>query len=343
MALNEANETLQNALKDFLVINSNISTNQMLLALVSIFACMACVYIVFIFARRAQNSAYLRQSFVDIEYKKELDGLLRNLQDEAIRGPLDYSEPAPDGYGPTSKLWIQGGYRLDEIGPWGVVTGGWGSTNEVICTPSGSTVAGSEPDPTKRQERENAEIERKNTFNAFKNWENAERKRMAERRKEAESKARRRAELQVPGTIDIALLGGGFGFILEFSTVIVIIFTILILGILNVMQGREISTILAAIAGYVLGKSTSKEGLTDGATAKPEPAKTEPAKTEPAKTEGSKMKKFVVVGQDSLKVEDSGGDITLGPFLLGATYDCSALPDFYAKKWYKEGKIKIVS
>lgn len=39
--------------------------------------------------------------------------------------------------------------------------------------------------------------------------------------------------------------------------VIVIIFTLLILGILGTLEGKEISTILAAIAGYVLGKATA--------------------------------------------------------------------------------------
>lgn len=44
---------------------------------------------------------------------------------------------------------------------------------------------------------------------------------------------------------------------MEFSTVIVIIFTVLILGILNVLNEQSISTILAAIAGYILGKASS--------------------------------------------------------------------------------------
>jgi hypothetical protein len=44
---------------------------------------------------------------------------------------------------------------------------------------------------------------------------------------------------------------------LEFSTVIVIIFALLTLGILGILEGREIATILTAIAGYVLGKATA--------------------------------------------------------------------------------------
>jgi len=63
--------------------------------------------------------------------------------------------------------------------------------------------------------------------------------------------------MKVPSTIDISLLGGGWAFLLEFSTVIVIIFTLLILGILKALEGKDIATILAAIAGYVLGKASS--------------------------------------------------------------------------------------
>jgi hypothetical protein len=59
--------------------------------------------------------------------------------------------------------------------------------------------------------------------------------------------------------MDISLLGGGFSFLLEFSTVIVIIFTLLILGLIGSLGGNEISTILASIAGYVLGKATSTQ------------------------------------------------------------------------------------
>jgi len=54
----------------------------------------------------------------------------------------------------------------------------------------------------------------------------------------------------------ISLLGGGFSFLLEFSTVIVIIFAVVILSIIGILKNQEIATILAAIAGYVLGKAT---------------------------------------------------------------------------------------
>jgi hypothetical protein len=49
-------------------------------------------------------------------------------------------------------------------------------------------------------------------------------------------------------------------FVLEFTTIIFIVFAVLALGLLGVLTSEPIATILAAIAGYVLGKSTSVRG-----------------------------------------------------------------------------------
>ena len=58
--------------------------------------------------------------------------------------------------------------------------------------------------------------------------------------------------------------GKGTEFILEFTTVVVIIFAAVILGILQILDTQQIGTLLAAIAGYVLGRATTrtKEGTT---------------------------------------------------------------------------------
>jgi hypothetical protein len=47
-------------------------------------------------------------------------------------------------------------------------------------------------------------------------------------------------------------------FYVEFGTVIIIIFALLILAIMNIVTGQEAVPIMAAIVGYVLGKATSK-------------------------------------------------------------------------------------
>jgi hypothetical protein len=55
-----------------------------------------------------------------------------------------------------------------------------------------------------------------------------------------------------------ALRGRGPEFVLEFTAVVVIIFAAVILGVLGVLDSNQIGTLLAAIAGYVLGKGTSR-------------------------------------------------------------------------------------
>ena len=105
-----------------------------------------------------------------------------------------------------------------------------------------------------KQEREQ-EQERRRA--AERKWELEERVRYDALRQQKEVEAAKRAEWKVPTSIDISLLGGGWSFLLEFSTVIVIIFTVLILSILKTLDGKDVSPILAAIAGYVLGKATS--------------------------------------------------------------------------------------
>ncbi|MDF9798140.1 preprotein translocase subunit SecG [Catalinimonas alkaloidigena] len=56
-----------------------------------------------------------------------------------------------------------------------------------------------------------------------------------------------------------ALRGRGAEFVLEFTAVVVIIFAAVILGILGILKEQHIGTLLAAIAGYVLGKATSEK------------------------------------------------------------------------------------
>lgn len=53
-------------------------------------------------------------------------------------------------------------------------------------------------------------------------------------------------------------------FYIEFGTVIVIIFTLLCLAVTGIIEGREAVTVLATIAGYVLGKATSGSGAKQG-------------------------------------------------------------------------------
>jgi hypothetical protein len=191
---------------------------------------------VFFFGRRLQTSAYLRDSLLEGAKQQELKILLRELRDRAMEGPLDPQNPPPEGYGTTRRLWEADRYGSSAKSAY------WGRSNET---------------PEQKAERLSEEQRQHQLETERKTWESEERVRYEALRQQAEKQAAMRAEKKIPSSIDISLLGGGFAFLLEFSTVIVIIFTLLILGIQKTLEGKDIATILAAIAGYVLGKATS--------------------------------------------------------------------------------------
>ncbi len=64
---------------------------------------------------------------------------------------------------------------------------------------------------------------------------------------------------QAMGDADFsAIRGRGPEFMLEFTAVVVIIFAAVILGVAGQLSNEQIGTLLAAIAGYVLGKGTAR-------------------------------------------------------------------------------------
>jgi hypothetical protein len=69
--------------------------------------------------------------------------------------------------------------------------------------------------------------------------------------------ARKSADLALKVDIS-AIQGRGPEFILEFTAIIVIIFAAVILGVATVLDSQQIGTLLAAIAGYVLGKGVAR-------------------------------------------------------------------------------------
>lgn len=72
-----------------------------------------------------------------------------------------------------------------------------------------------------------------------------------------EKEAETRAKLAL--NVDFSTMRGrGPEFVLEFTAVVVIIFAAVVLGILAILKNEQIGTLLAAIAGYVLGRATSR-------------------------------------------------------------------------------------
>lgn len=69
--------------------------------------------------------------------------------------------------------------------------------------------------------------------------------------------AQRQTEVLVPRSLTVAGMGITGAFFIELTAILTIIFGIIILGLVGVLTTTEIAPILAAIAGYVLGKTTS--------------------------------------------------------------------------------------
>jgi hypothetical protein len=80
---------------------------------------------------------------------------------------------------------------------------------------------------------------------------------------EAYANAQKRANRAID--VDLSVLRGrGAEFVLEFTTVVVIIFAAIILGVLGILDTQQIGTLLAAIAGYVLGRATTRNRSSTG-------------------------------------------------------------------------------
>jgi hypothetical protein len=75
--------------------------------------------------------------------------------------------------------------------------------------------------------------------------------------KKIREKAAQEAKTLVPPSLTVAGMGITGSFFIELTAVLTIIFGIILLGLVGVLGTQEIATILAAIAGYVLGKTST--------------------------------------------------------------------------------------
>lgn len=208
----------------------NLSTQQTVLIAGVLMVSVICIYMVFFFGRRLQGSAFIRDSLVSTARQEEIRSLLREIDERCMQGPLDPEDQPPPDFGPPQQLWTSGIYVSYE--------------ERLGQAPTGDT-------PEQRQAREKK-------LETCRAWEKRERARKKTLTDAAAVEAAKRAEARIPRAMDISLLGGGWSFLLEFTTVIVIIFTLMVLGIAGIVLGKDITTILASIAGYVLGKATSQ-------------------------------------------------------------------------------------
>ena len=100
-------------------------------------------------------------------------------------------------------------------------------------------------------------LKRKN--DEFLIWFTKEKENFREDLKSLEKEAKKEASSMTPESFKTSVFGGDWKFILEFSTVLIIIFSLLTLASIDKIDGQEIATILAAIAGYVLGRNTNPQ------------------------------------------------------------------------------------
>ncbi len=96
------------------------------------------------------------------------------------------------------------------------------------------------------------------------------------------AKAGEKAEGLVPPSLTVAGLGLDGSFFIQITAILTIIFGIIILGLVRVLSTAEIAPILAAIAGYVLGKTTGVNGR--GSTSQRPAASLPPAASPPPAT-----------------------------------------------------------
>lgn len=136
--------------------------------------------------------------------------------------------------------------------------------------PKSNVASADNQEPAETQKEDPKETEYKKRAQAFldqlKDWEEQIRKvayqKYEDDLKEAKEVAKANTETVINRTETSALRGQGPKFILEFTALIVIIFLAVILGVLGRLDSQQIGTLLAAIAGYVLGKATTSQAPT---------------------------------------------------------------------------------
>jgi hypothetical protein len=233
----------------------DISVMQGILVGASLLCCMVCLWLVFVFGRRIQTSAYMRQSLVVAAKAEELRILKRDLDDRAISGPLSSANPLPT----FSSSAYPREYEYKRRALWEPEHDGGrlvSALEDDYISPSAS--------PEERKNIEDRKEKREEDEKLFSTWATQEKQRYEEELTRIGTVAKKNAEERVPKSMDISILGGGWSFLLEFSTVIVILFILLSLGILKQITGENATTILASIAGYVLGKASASAQRSGG-------------------------------------------------------------------------------
>ena len=206
--------------------------------------CLIIVIVLFNWVRKLQVEGALKNTIVRGISRMELDRLKRELDAKTWMGPL----------GPVEKPFPQEAIAVGLLHD--LYLKPWERGNQMVLSKEPVLQDYGENEREKCESDEMEWRNKKTGVEKFLEWEKKENEIYHQRLQNLTKEADFRAKEIVPESMDTSVLGTGFSFLLEFSTVIVIIFAIIALGILGILEGREIATILAAIAGYVLGKAS---------------------------------------------------------------------------------------
>jgi len=260
---------------------SIIITNQSLvLATIALISIIIALSIVFWFGRRITIQTHLRNTLFNAAVSLESEKGIRDLTDKAWSSPLSNSNRFPEEAQDINlrhDLWLADPntkstalFLQDE--PKFMTKDQFLDYNNIQPGPD----AGKKYQEFQDQyqcDKANYD-KRKLGIAKFREWEERERQIYNQMKDDIISKATQDTQKTLPKSMDVSILGTGFSFLLEFSTVIVIIFAVIVMGVLGVLTGAEIAPILAAIAGYVLGKGTYKQSTQEGQQAAATPSTT---------------------------------------------------------------------
>ena len=231
-------------------------------------------YLVFIWWQRAESSSYLGKIFNESVFESELSRLTKRVDDRMNRGDFhrfirssttwkEKKEPVATELPDSLKKYLAaplGGTRLSSAGSSYNLRPGSGNffkndpwDDEELGLPPIEQIGDKDKDEYKKYKDAvyQYKIDTRNYNQAFRSAVEAKyQEELIRARDDADAQAKKAAN------IDMGVFRGrGATFVLEFTAVVVIIFTSSILAILGKLSSEQVGTLLAAIAGYVLGRA----------------------------------------------------------------------------------------
>ncbi len=240
----------------------------------SLFVLLGFIFVLMMwYSNRMERTSYLgsiyRESVRDFEYNRysgaytekwKGDGYQRDVMKD-LKWLKDNPKPPPppsqQEISDEALIWSKGSPNL-RPGTWLTGLPGMSTTDNLGGPPP---PPGEPPKKETEEERQNLQDQFKNYIKEVKKWYEVVYNESNRRYNEDLDKATKQADERAKKAIDVewgVLRGRGAEFVLEFTAIVVIIFAAMSLGILGILNPEQIGTLLAAIAGYVLGKASSR-------------------------------------------------------------------------------------